>query len=149
MSNRSDNTAAAAPIRLAIAHQRAHDKAEREQRTAHGPGRWHRGLLVAATIAAPASWMGLAWAVAMWHNHQALFGHLVYVGFATVLAPVAVVLAVGYVVRRGQAEQHHELLVAVDALLIEAAKRDADLDPASAEAVERIGMRLLNGTRTS
>ncbi|GAA3750449.1 hypothetical protein [Micromonospora maritima] len=144
-ANGSRNGSAAAsistqPITEAIGRARAAAAKEREDRDHHGPGSWHKGLLIGATIAAPASWMGLAWAVVQWRDEHVTVVHAVWIGFATVLAAVWAVIAASYVSRRQSASQHDELLLGFDAV----ADRTMDSSQAVAGVVEHLANAIPN-----
>ena len=138
-------------IRLAIVQQRRTAAEAMAARQHHRPGRIHLGLVIISGALAMALWLVLAFSLGSHASDPATYAHAVLVSFAAIPAVACVLLAATYVGRHRTADQHDELLGAVDVLRIQLVGHGDgnNLDSVSEDAVRRINMRLLNGEKNS
>ncbi|NBE80279.1 hypothetical protein [Micromonospora rubida] len=133
-------------IRLAIARQRDTEDEERRQRQRYGPGPIHLSLVIAAGALAMLLWLVLAFNLGSHGGDPATYTHAVLVSFAVIPAIGCLQAIASYHAEKRAARRHDEVIVIADALRLQLASQDANLDPESAAAVRRISLRLLNGT---
>ncbi|XTZ18215.1 hypothetical protein ACQSSU_12980 [Micromonospora echinospora] len=124
----STPTRTAGTISEAIAEARTAQEKQRQE-LSRCAGSFAARALIGTVAIAPAIWMGLVWGLVQWHHHPVTFAHIVWVGFAAMLAPMAMMLALSCLDRRDQERRHGELLLALNVL--------SDRTLSSAEAVDR------------